>query len=371
MSRKTLILLALALTLLLAFLLATFERAAMPRPDRSSAPPAGTPAAGADTRMSTPDTTAPRNTTAIDAGEAAGLEVREDGLVATWFAPTSAAQPGPALLVLGGSEGGKTMSTRMASAMHAQGYATLALAYFGDEGLPEQLQAIPLEYFSRALDWLERQPGVDPSRIGVIGGSKGAEAALLIASRDRRVRAVLAATPSDFAWQSVDWNGWSDTPSWTEAGQPVPYLRYAPFDPAAGLRAMYDRSIAEASPEARERARIPIENSAASILLIAGAQDALWGASAASDRIVDSLAAAAHPHEVQVLSYAEAGHVVFIGGPLAAGDPLLERILPMGGTAEGVAAAINDSWPKALAFLERSLAKSAMTEPNREAPSMR
>jgi dienelactone hydrolase len=298
--------------------------------------------------------------TATAATAAAGVELREDGLVATWFAPASGA-PQPALLVLGGSEGGKQTSTRMAAGLHAQGYATLALAYFDDEGLPKQLQEIPLEYFVRALDWLTRQPGVDPARIGVIGGSKGAEAALLLASRDRRVRAVVASTPTDHAWQSVDWNGWSDTPSWTQAGTPVPYLRYAPFDPAAGMRAMYDRSVADAPPALREAARIPVDRSDAAILLIAGEDDALWGAVEASERIAATLAAAGHAREVRVLRYADAGHVVFIGRTLDADDPLLARILPMGGTREGVVAAINDAWPQALAFLERNLSSPDAT----------
>ncbi|MFN7552806.1 MAG: alpha/beta hydrolase [Pseudomonadota bacterium] len=283
-----------------------------------------------------------------------GVEVRDEGLVASWFAPTGAA-PGPALLVLGGSEGGKQTSTRMAADLHAHGYATLALAYFDEQGLPAQLQEIPLEYFVHALDWLARQRGVDPARIGVVGGSKGAEAALLLASRDRRVRAVVASTPTDHAWQSVDWNGWSDTPSWTEGGAPLPYLRYAPFDMAAGLRAMYDRSVAEAPAALRAAARIPVERSDAALLLIAGGQDALWGAVEASDRIAATLAAAGHAREVQVLRYADAGHVVFLGRAVEADDPVLARILPMGGTREGVVAAINDGWPKVLAFLERNL----------------
>jgi dienelactone hydrolase len=292
---------------------------------------------------------------------ASGVEIRDDGLVATWFAPADGASA-PALLVLGGSEGGKQTSTRMAAGLHAQGYATLALAYFDDEGLPAQLQSIPLEYFTRALDWLSRQPGVDAARIGVIGGSKGAEAALLLASRDRRVRAVVASTPTDHAWQSVDWNGWSDTPSWTERGAPVAYLRYAPFDMAAGLRAMYDRSVADATAQQRAAARIPVEHSAAAFLLIAGEDDALWGAGEAGARIAATLAAAGHPREVQVLRYPDAGHVVFIGRDLAADDPVMARILPMGGTREGVVAAINDSWPKTLDFLARNLGAEAVAK---------
>lgn len=354
MNRTALQWLAFALALVVAALLATFERAAMPKPGRSEAArPAATGVA--DGSGAAP---ASADATSIPEADGAGIEVREDELVATWFAPATDA-PGPALLVLGGSEGGKAMSARIAARLHAQGYATLALAYFGAEGLPEQLKAVPLEHFVRALDWLARQPGVDPGRIGVVGGSKGAEAALLLASRDRRVRAVLAFTPTDHAWQSVDWNGWSDTPSWTAGGRPVPYLRYAPFDPAAGLRAMYDRSIAGATPEARRAARIPVERSDAALLLVAGDRDALWGASEASERIAAALAAASYPREVAVLRYPDAGHVVFIGGTLDADDPLLERILPMGGTRDGVVAAINDAWPQALAFLDRNLAEPA------------
>lgn len=281
---------------------------------------------------------------------ATGVEVRDGGLVATWYAQSA---PGPALLVLGGSEGGKEMSMRMAASLHEQGYSTLALAYFGEEGLPAQLQSIPLEYFGSALEWLAGQPNV--GHIGVVGGSKGAEAALLLASRDRRVRAVVAATPTDYAWQSIDWAGWSDTPSWTEAGAAVAYLRYAPFDPSAGLRAMYDRSVADATDAARDAARIPLVRSAAALLLIAGERDALWGAVEASERIAARLAAAAHPREVMVLRYSDAGHVVYMGRSLTADDPALERILTMGGTRDGVVSAIADSWPKSLAFLERNL----------------
>jgi dienelactone hydrolase len=287
-----------------------------------------------------------------------GAPVTADGLVGRWFAPT-APGPQPALLVLGGSEGGLATVSRMGEGLHAQGYAVLSLGYFGVEGLPAQLQEIPLEYFVRGLDWLAAQPGVDPARIGVVGGSKGAEAALLLASRDARVRAVVASTPTDHAWQSVDWNGWSDTPSWTEGGQPVAYLRYAPFDMAAGLRAMYDRSVAEAAPEAREAARIPLERSNAALLLIAGEADGLWGAAEAAQRIAYRLAASNHPRPVQVLRYPDAGHVVFIGRTLAADDPLLARFEGMGGTPEGTRAAINDAWPKSLAFLADQLGGTA------------
>ncbi len=108
----------------------------------------------------------------------------------------------PALLILGGSEGGHGPAFHFAAAFAKRGFASLGLAYFGDPGLPATLENVPLEYFAKAIDWLSAQPGVDPARIGVFGGSKGAEAALLIAARDRRITAVVAGLQPEEPGQS-------------------------------------------------------------------------------------------------------------------------------------------------------------------------
>src|SRR4051812_1670389 len=105
----------------------------------------------------------------------------------------------PGLLILGGSEGGHGPAYRFAQLFAKRGFASLGLAYFGDEGVPKTLENVPLEYFTRAIDWLAARPGVDPKRIGIFGGSKGAEAALLVAARDKRIKAVVAGVPSNVA----------------------------------------------------------------------------------------------------------------------------------------------------------------------------
>lgn len=45
------------------------------------------------------------------------------------------------------------------------------------------------------LDWLQRQPHLDAARIGAVGYSMGAQAALLLAGTDPRIRAVAAMVP--------------------------------------------------------------------------------------------------------------------------------------------------------------------------------
>ena len=48
-----------------------------------------------------------------------------------------------------------------------------ALAYFNQEGLPDKLSNIPLEYFEKAIGYLQSLDEVEKDRIGVLGASRG------------------------------------------------------------------------------------------------------------------------------------------------------------------------------------------------------
>ncbi|HEV2594601.1 MAG TPA: hypothetical protein VGU01_05310 [Sphingomicrobium sp.] len=67
------------------------------------------------------------------------------GLVGALHLPPDRARA-PALLVLGGSEGGHATAYRQAQLLAGHGFAAFALAYFGEAGLPSTLENIPLEY---------------------------------------------------------------------------------------------------------------------------------------------------------------------------------------------------------------------------------
>jgi len=124
--------------------------------------------------------------------------LQADGFVGEFFAPTTGVKR-PAILTLGGSEGGNS-TVLLAQPLAAQGYPTLALAYFGEPGLPQTLSDIPLEYFATALTWLDHQPGVEPDHVLVFGASRGSEAALLLGVYyPQLVDGVIASVPSDVA----------------------------------------------------------------------------------------------------------------------------------------------------------------------------
>lgn len=108
------------------------------------------------------------------------LTMATDKFTGVYLAPKPGGSNHPAVLILGGSEGGvPPQSSPELLASH--GYPVLALAYFHAPGVPDDLRDVPLEYFASAARWLARQPGVDPAHLVVMGTSYGTEAASLVA----------------------------------------------------------------------------------------------------------------------------------------------------------------------------------------------
>jgi dienelactone hydrolase len=254
----------------------------------------------------------------------------------------------PAVLVLGGSEGGVATASAFSKLMAAEGYATLGLGYFRAPGLPDALENIPLEYFVRGVDWLAARPGVDPRRIGILGGSKGGEAALLLASHEPRLKAVVACVPSSVVWAGVDMANQAHMltigSSWSWKGQPLPYARYD-FSGFKTIRGMYDKSLQKAPPDAV----IPVEKINGPVLLVSGGRDEFWPSTPMCEAVIARLDAAKVRHRHVHLSYAEGGHGIF--GPPQASIPGLTPSAQFLATQ----AARADSWPKTLAFLKEAL----------------
>jgi dienelactone hydrolase len=282
-----------------------------------------------------------------------GRRVDEDGVFGNYF-PTAGSDSGqsPAVLLLGGSEGGLGRGAlQMAQDLQREGFSVFHQSYFGAPGQPEALERIPLEVFDRGLDWLKAQPEVDPSNIAVLGASKGAEAALLVASRRSDLRAVVAGMPTSVVWNGINWanGGASFVSSWTASGEDMTTMPYAMWNPSEGIISVY-RSIEdpERTREARNAA-IPIEQSAAEVMLVCGEDETMWPACPMSRMLAERSADHQGP-PVTVLAYDDAGHFVF-GPPVAEESPFYPQLGAFGGTVEGNAAARADSWPRVVEFL--------------------
>jgi dienelactone hydrolase len=122
------------------------------------------------------------------------VQVLEDGLSGIFLSPAGQGTH-PGVLVLSGSNGG--VPIRPAEWLASHGYAVLALAYFHYEDLPPLMEAIPLEYFERALAWMAKRPEIASQRIAAMGTSRGGELALQLGSMFPQIRAVVAYVPAD------------------------------------------------------------------------------------------------------------------------------------------------------------------------------
>lgn len=252
------------------------------------------------------------------------LTLAEDGIVARYWTRPEASRRTP-IVLLGGSEGGYYRDT-VASLLAAHGYPVLQLAYFGVAGLPSRLERIPLEYVHRAVLWLRNQPVVDAERLTLVGGSRGAELALLVASRfPSLVFAVAAYAPSSVVNRAVE----SDAPAWTHQGRPVPYLS--------------GREGFTPTPTNEPQAVIPVERIRGRILLVSAVADEVWPSASFALAIVDRLNAHGRANVTSLTSH-DAGHGV------VAAIPYLS--LPGGIDPGSDARARTAAWFKLLDWLE-------------------
>lgn len=288
-------------------------------------------------------------TTAAPSSRSATVIIREEGLVAEYFSAASEAPSAGAVIVLGGSEGGLGGSRGLARRLSDAGFAAIAVSYFGEPGQLTRLNEVPIEPIARAIAWLEARPEIQ-GPIAVMGISKGAELALLTASRDPDIRAVVVGVPSNVVWAGIEQTGGPVGSSWTANGQPLAYVPYDLSHGFNGVFNLYNDSLAGAPAEAE----IPVEAINGPVLMISGQADGLWPSSEMARRVEQRLQAHGFRHPVVNLAYPDAGHAVF-GVPLAADAPGLERAVYLGGTVPGLLAARADGWPRVLRFLREAL----------------
>ncbi|WP_162997994.1 acyl-CoA thioester hydrolase/BAAT C-terminal domain-containing protein [Brevundimonas lutea] len=276
--------------------------------------------------------------------------------------------PRPVVVVLHGADGGTGASERFGPKLASLGYAVVGLPYYspdwGEHAPPKAIAELPGSFIDIRIDqiaelreWLRTRPEVDAERIALFGGSKGAEFALIAASKYPWLTSVVAIAPSDLVWEgwgleTIEAEGVRS--SFSFEGRPLPFMPYVGFvdgllaGPGADLLKIHEDGRA-AHPEREADARIRIEDFPGPVMLVAGDADSEWK----SGQMARNLAAARDVTglDTTLLVYPDAGHDV-------SGDGWAPTIVGLdrgGGSASANARAQIDAWPQILAFLKRTL----------------
>lgn len=286
--------------------------------------------------------------------------------ISTALIATSApsVKPLPVIITLSGSNGG--LGENRAQLLASHGFAVLALGYFGVEGLPSNLQDIPLEYFETAFSWIKTQPNLDSSHVGIYGASRGGELALILGAWfPDSVQAIVAAVPS-----SVIYPGLSQTPVDTWLYKEKPLAPFAPvpmidFDNGRGDDADSPASTLTAFLEGMKNkpafqvASIPVERIQASLLIISGGDDQMWPSSMYASQIEERLKDHNSSIYLQHLYYPKAGHGISIPNLPQPGPvyfhPVGKKWFTVGGSIPEDQYASQDSWKKLIEFFDKTL----------------
>jgi dienelactone hydrolase len=297
------------------------------------------------------------------------VQVREQGLTGVLFRPPGSGRH-PGLIVLGGGDGG--ILEHGAALLAARGYAALALGYFGLDPLPPEPHEIPLEYFGRAISWLQARPEVDEDAIALIGTSLGGMFGLLVAATYPDVKATVGYVPLGL----VIGMGPENLPPACLDGEPLPFVpvlltpdeeqRFAELSQArepVSIEPVLLRLLGAGSDLGA--GEIPVERINGPVLLLTGEDDQAIPSPTFANRMIARLEQRRFPHPHRHLSYAGAGHA--IGPPHCHGLPYVPTygrapasgpVGAFGGTPRDNATANVESWRQVLQFLEESLRDS-------------
>ena len=201
----------------------------------------------------------------------------------------------PLVVGLGGSEGGNAWSSnywkKTRDEFLAKGYAFLALGYFGAEGTPKELDRISIEQVHEAILKAAEHPKVNKNKIAIVGGSRGADLALLIASYYKDIDAVVGIVPSHAVFPAHTKE--LSTSSWTFGGKELPFVPVSdetiPALIKRDLRSAFEIMLKD--KESEQKSLIKVEKINGPILLLSATNDEIAPTTPMANNIIEKLQA--------------------------------------------------------------------------------
>ncbi|WP_017210345.1 acyl-CoA thioester hydrolase/BAAT C-terminal domain-containing protein [Clostridium beijerinckii] len=106
----------------------------------------------------------------------------------------------------------------------------LLLAYYGIGDLPKSLEMVPMEYFTKAINFIKEKHNVPDNKVIIIGQSKGGEAALVLTNYMKSA-ITIACVPSSYVFQGLPedlFRIYEAQPkaSWSFNNKELPYIKF-------------------------------------------------------------------------------------------------------------------------------------------------
>lgn len=236
--------------------------------------------------------------------------INENGFQASYFVKDDLKNK-TAIILIGGGQWGYYWAQEFAK----KEMVGMSIPYIGKEGLPNLPEEIELEYFEKAINWLRKQPEVDRTKIVLMGASRNAELALIIASTfPEIVGGVIAYAPSSVSWSNtvLPYNSNELKASWTYKGMDIPYVPMKKLSVNSlgkvEMLAYWKNGLLKT--DLVNKAFIKVERITGPILLFSGIDDKVWPSSQMADMIEVRLENNSFEYSFQNIKYENAGHFI-------------------------------------------------------------
>lgn len=199
----------------------------------------------------------------------------------------------PLIVGLGGSEGGNAWTSdfwkKTRDEFIEKGYSFLAIGYFGAPGTPKILDKIAIEDVHNAILKATENPKINKSKIAIVGGSRGADLALLLGSYYNDISCVVGIVPSHVAFPGHTEH--FNSSAWMFEGKELPFVpvndEAVPFLIKRDLRGAFETMLTDKVAE--EKALIKVENIKGSIFLLSATNDEICPSTMMSEKMIARL----------------------------------------------------------------------------------
>lgn len=201
----------------------------------------------------------------------------------------------PLIVGLGGAEGGNAWASdywkKTRDKFIEKGYAFLAIGYFGAKGTPDTLEKIAIEDVHYAIEVATKNKKINKRKIAIVGGSRGADLALLLGSYYKDIKCVVGIVASNVTFPG-NTNHFT-TSTWTYQKKQLPFVpvnkEAVPFLMKGDLRGTFEAMLKDTIAE--QKALIKVENINGPILLISATKDEICPSTSMAEKMIERLKA--------------------------------------------------------------------------------